>query len=980
MQISIRTILSLQLVLVLACAVGVFLYTIHIEERSISESVEHGEDAVSTCFDQYMTSIETIGEEFITDISHQLTNHVSDVVDYAESKARAAITTVERTGYMNAMETNDWHGGQMLPSLGWMILGPLEDATNADDAVVEDIVIASLNSTEEHNNWVWFGKSPRNPNRDLACDFYYYRNATNASSSLWCLEDLYEEPGAPSPSIYPHLYSPAIVKLQNATPCDVAVEVGEKRPLVWMPLNFFVWTHNVVALTSVVGSVFGPDGTCQGLAAANVKFTSMSKYLTNLVNSARYDNLSIALIESTSGTILGTSLGDAIYTENQTRSDGTTVEQELPATLAQMDNSLALAMNQHIEESYGGIDQIPTPFITSATLEDQEYFLSFETFSRPMLNITIVAFLPHVSITGPIEAQKLNSELAYENSSELMAERMNRRFLLAIGIGAGGLLAVALIASLTSAYLSVRVRGLVKFMDKLRGKISDLVNNDTEQSRGSSTDILCEKLPPDFFPVFGTSKIADLNKIGGATQELCAQLQHTWDENKEVFRKALEQRQFTASIAHDIRNPLHGVLGIVSMMQSDIDSHKDKLPLLADTLAHMAVLLNDMVDLSKIQGGKVTHVLKKFDAWNTVNEVHTLYQSAVASGGGELSRVNLDPSPLPQAISDPVHVQRILTNFVTNASKYAKGSKIMLKTNVVTRDQVQNHSFLRNLDSHLSDTAPYWIKNATLEHDQYIVLACLDKGRGIPASKLDNVFEAYQQTRDSDRFQGAGLGLAIAKGLAVDMGGGIGVQAEEGRGSLFWLVVPCLPKQPLKESAPNKSEDSKAAATIRKSTSINDFAGSHVLVIDDTKLNLMLLKHFLKRLEIVPDTSLDAMDGLAKLQAEPDKYKLIISDFNMPEMSGGELCLEVRKDPKLCHLPFICSSGNHLTDEEKELYKIDDTLMKPFTIDQLKTIVKQYIYKTSMWCPNKKSSSTTTACVHGTDGTDKTASDSSDTW
>ena len=78
MQISIRTILSLQLVLVLACAVGVFLYTIHIEERSISESVEHGEDAVATCFDQYMTSIETIGEEFITDISHQLTNHVTD--------------------------------------------------------------------------------------------------------------------------------------------------------------------------------------------------------------------------------------------------------------------------------------------------------------------------------------------------------------------------------------------------------------------------------------------------------------------------------------------------------------------------------------------------------------------------------------------------------------------------------------------------------------------------------------------------------------------------------------------------------------------------------------------------------------------------------------------------------------------------------------------------------------------------------------
>ena len=109
------------------------------------------------------------------------------------------------------------------------------------------------------------------------------------------------------------------------------------------------------------------------------------------------------------------------------------------------------------------------------------------------------------------------------------------------------------------------------------------------------------------------------------------------------------------------------MLGIVSMMQSNIEVHRDKLPLLADTLNHMSILLNDMVDLSKIQGGKVTLIKKSFDVWNTLDEIVSLYRDGVASNGGSL--VCMDQTNLPLAYSDPVHVQRILTNFVSNATR-----------------------------------------------------------------------------------------------------------------------------------------------------------------------------------------------------------------------------------------------------------------------------------------------------------------------
>ena len=234
-----------------------------------------------------------------------------------------------------------------------------------------------------------------------------------------------------------------------------------------------------------------------------------------------------------------------------------------------MDHPLATALDQYIQQSYGSIEFVPTPLITSAQLLGQDYFLSFDTFERPMLNLTICALIPHVSIMGATTTQHNMSIIDYEQSKQDQADSRSVRLAWSIAISVVGLLVSALIASLAATYLSLRIRTLVNYMKDLRAKISNLGAHKQDLSQ-TTPDDLCEPLPPDFFPIFETTTLKDLNQIGDATKDLCGQLLDTWNDHQEVFRKALEQRQFTASIAHDIRNPLHGVLGIVTMPQSPL--------------------------------------------------------------------------------------------------------------------------------------------------------------------------------------------------------------------------------------------------------------------------------------------------------------------------------------------------------------------------------------------------------------------------
>lgn len=935
-QTSIRTILVVQLALILAIAAAIFIEAIVFGEDAVDDSIEHGRDAVATCFDQYLGSIRTTGEAFVLDISKQVKEHVVRVVDSAEDKARIAATAVERMGYMDAMEDNGWHGSHNLPSLGWTILGPLEEQ---EEEVVADIVVAGMNSTEDFNNWVWFGLPSRNPNPTLSCEFYYYRNASDLTSYLWCLEDLWADPGMPSPSPWPHLTSPAIVRLQNANPCTPTPQ-GEARPLLWMPLFFVVGTNNPVALTSVFGSVFGPDGTCQGLVTANVRFSAMSTFLVRLVESANYADLNVLLIETTSEKILGTSFGSAIIKKNQTGADEQEIEVEVPAALGEMEDPLAVALHEYIETTYGSVAAVPTPLIDTAIFEGEEYLLSFDTFSRRMLNLTICSFLPVVAVTGATEVQRQNAQIALDLSADELEDDMDDRLVLAVALGVTGLFLCAVIAGFTAIYLSRNIESFVAFMEALRSKISSLVDKDREH--GHSTADLCEPLPPKFFPEFHETKLTDLNKVGSATKDLCQQLFETWNAKQDVFRHALEQRQFTASIAHDIRNPLHGVLGIISLMRTDLDANKDKLPLLEDTAGHMSHLLNDMVDLSKIQGGKVTHVMDTFDPWDTLDKVYSLYKDSVAASGGSLSCGS--HSSIPLVYSDEIHVQRIVTNFVSNATKYAAGSDILLMAMEATPAQVENLAFLDQIDSGFAGKAHHWANNAKLDKNEYVVLACLDHGRGISRSKLSTVFEAYQQAKASDRYEGTGLGLAIVEGLAIEMGGGVGVQSLEGAGSLFWVVLPASRDVPPKRK-PTASSSGHASAV----TTIDRRRPSRVLVVDDVNLNLMLLQKFLSRLDVESEAFQSPADALAALQADPENFDLVLSDFNMPDMSGGELCLALRADPHLHHLPFIVTSGSLMEMNVLETYQMDGALMKPFTIEQVQDVLEAYLHRLSKW-------------------------------
>ena len=164
-------------------------------------------------------------------------------------------------------------------------------------------------------------------------------------------------------------------------------------------------------------------------------------------------------------------------------------------------------------------------------------------------------------------------------------------------------------------------------------------------------------------------------------------------------------------------------------------------------------------------------------------------------GAASSSNDNLTKRPVLRELLTLMEEGEVRHLFVWNTDRLSRNEEVWhyLKYQYLSKYDVNPHTPSGQFNLNDKEEAPYWTKTDILGHEQYIVLACLDKGRGIPSSKIDQVFDAYQQTRASDRYQGAGLGLAITKGLAVELGGGIGVQSREGCGSLFWLVVPSSP-------------------------------------------------------------------------------------------------------------------------------------------------------------------------------------------
>jgi signal transduction histidine kinase/ActR/RegA family two-component response regulator len=390
-------------------------------------------------------------------------------------------------------------------------------------------------------------------------------------------------------------------------------------------------------------------------------------------------------------------------------------------------------------------------------------------------------------------------------------------------------------------------------------------------------------------------------------------LRCTTDRIAQQLSEALRQAQlhsayksqFLANMSHEMRTPLHGILGLTRLLrqrQSERDVLK-QFDLVERSGEHLLNVINDVLDLSRIEAGRMVIQSQVFDLRELIDDVATLSGVNIRGKGLELVTHFELPSPC-YVMGDPARVRQVLHNLLGNAIKFTEEGHISLR---VSRDQIGGH--------------------VTMEIE--------DTGIGISPTDLPRIFEAFTQAESSfdRRFGGTGLGLTISRELGRAMGGDIVCTSQVGTGSRFVFRVPLPPV-----AAP--------VSTPLVPVSRDDRLQGHVLLAEDNEVNAMVAHATLERLGLKVDTVENGEQAVAYMyKHEPD---LVLMDCQMPQVDGFEATRQIREIESRLHrvrVPIVALTANALEgDRERCLTAgMDDHLSKPFKDEDLEQVLRRYL-------------------------------------
>jgi PAS domain S-box-containing protein len=408
--------------------------------------------------------------------------------------------------------------------------------------------------------------------------------------------------------------------------------------------------------------------------------------------------------------------------------------------------------------------------------------------------------------------------------------------------------------------------------------------------------------------------------------------------------------EFLANMSHELRTPLNGVLGYAQILKTDKDlssDHQESLSNIQQCGQHLLMLIDDVLDLSKIEARKMELYPEELNFLHFTKNIADLFQMRATQKG--ISFTYEQVSPLPSCVRvDQKRLRQILINLLSNAVKFTETGGVTFKVGYVgtgawSRGQGENYEF-SILSSELKENYMRFAHNAkAAKHALRIRFQIEDTGTGIAPSKLEEIFLPFHQVGGNTFIEGTGLGLSISQKLAKLMGSEIRVNSTLGKGSTFWVDLELPSVQQYKEVSP-----------LREKRWVVGFVGNKrkVLIVDENQLNRDLLCRLLGRLGFELVEAENGQECFCKaVEFQPD---VIFIDLRMPVMDGLETARRLRQLPELKNVVLIAMSASvfEATQQESILAGCDAFLPKPIEanhfLEQLRVhLGLEWIYEES---------------------------------
>jgi len=409
---------------------------------------------------------------------------------------------------------------------------------------------------------------------------------------------------------------------------------------------------------------------------------------------------------------------------------------------------------------------------------------------------------------------------------------------------------------------------------------------------------------------------AAFNAMSHAISERINELTVAHDEQVHLAQAAEAGAQakaaFLATMSHEIRTPMNGILGMTELaLATDLTAEqREYLNWLKSSGDNLLRVLNDILDFSKIDAGQLNLEYIPISLGEMFGNVVALH--SIAAAGKGLRLYWQADGEIPDSLrGDPVRIQQVLNNLISNAIKFTNEGEIALRVRCELPPDNEQIAWLH--------------------------LEVSDTGIGIPADKLNSIFDPFSQAENSTtrKYGGTGLGLTIIDRLVKLMHGSIRVASEPGKGTCFSVTLE-LERSP---AAPTRPAASNEVETTEK------LAGKRILLVEDTPVNQKIGERLLARYGCVVTIAADGLQALAAVERED--YDLVLMDMQMPLLDGVEATRRLRAREKSLGLPrqpIVAMTANAMAEDRASCLEagMDDFIAKPFRADEMIRMVVRY--------------------------------------